>query len=196
MRNEVLAANFALVMKGMPTLDELDERFAEGASSAQAAYALAYRAVEDLAALDQDRGLTRLFAHWRETRSLDRAVRAAFGITLATFEHDWQQRTRRRYGALALFSDLAIAGLLMVLIVTPLYLARRRRQRQRMAALVAAEAAAAQAERMEQERILDALLGREPASRDDGAPRSGASGERGSTAGPPVPDAEEPERGS
>ena len=154
MRNEVLAANFALALRGMPTLDELDDRFTQGATSAQAAYALAYRAVDDLASIDTLRGLTLLFQHWKETRSLDKAMRAAFGMTLASFEHDWQQRTRRRYGGLALFSDLTVATILLLLIVTPLYLARRRRDRDRMAALVAADAVFSP----EETGTLDALL--------------------------------------
>jgi hypothetical protein len=141
-RNEVLAANFALALRGMPSFDELDVRFGEGATSAQAAYALAYRAVDDLASIDASRGLALLFANWKRTGSLDQAMRAAYGVTLASFEHDWQQRTRRRYGGLAIFSDLTLASVLVLLIITPLYLARRRRDRRRMAALVAADVAA------------------------------------------------------
>jgi hypothetical protein len=141
-RNEVLATNFALALRGMPTFDELDDRFTEGATSAQAAYALAYRAVDDMASLDPSHGLTLLFEHWKASGTLDRAVRAAYGMTLLTFERDWQQRTRRRYGGLALFSDLTLASVIVLLIITPLYLARRRRDRRRMAALVAADVAA------------------------------------------------------
>jgi peptidase MA superfamily protein len=141
-RNEVLATNFALALRGMPDFDELDDRFTQGATSAEAAYALAYRAVDDLASIDRANGLSRLLQDWKQTGSLDRAMRAAFGMTLSSFEHDWQQRTRRRYGGLALFSDLTLATVILLLIITPLYLARRRRDRQRMAALVAADAVA------------------------------------------------------
>ena len=155
-RNEVLATNFALALRGMPTFDELDDRFTQGATSAQAAYALAYRAVDDMASIDPSHGLALLFEHWRETGSLDRAVRAAYGMTLVTFEREWQQRTRRRYGGLALFSDLTLASVIVLVIITPLYLARRRRDRRRMAALVAADAAA---ERMAVDPI-EELLGK------------------------------------
>src|SRR4051794_8386300 len=75
-RNEVLATNFALALRGMPTFDELDDRFTEGAASAQAAYALAYRAVDDIASIDQVHGLSLFFQHWKESGSLDRAMRA------------------------------------------------------------------------------------------------------------------------
>jgi hypothetical protein len=77
-------------------------------------------------------------------------------MTLVTFEREWQQRTRRRYGGLALFSDLTLASVLVLLIITPLYLARRRRDRRRMAALVAADVAA---ERLAVDPI-DELLGK------------------------------------
>jgi len=154
MRNEVLAANFALALRGMPTFDELDDRFTEGVTSAQAAYALAYRAVDDLASIDTGRGLTLLLQYWKETGSLDKAMRAAFGVTLSSFEQEWRQRTRRHYGALALFGDLTFSSIVVLLIITPLYLARRRRDRQRMAALVAADTAA----EAESAGVLDALL--------------------------------------
>jgi len=140
-RNEVLAANYALALRGMPTFDELDDRFGEGATSAQAAYALAYRAVDDIASIDPSHGLAVLLRNWKQTGNLDRAMRATYGITLSAFEREWRERTRRRYGGLALFSDLTLATVVVLLIITPLYLARRRRDRRRMAALVAADAA-------------------------------------------------------
>jgi hypothetical protein len=174
-RNEVLATNYALALRGMPTFDELDDRFTEGATSAQAAYALAYRAVDDIAAIDPAHGLSHFFQHWKETGSLDRAMRAAYGTTLVAFEHEWQNRTRRRYGGLALFSDLTLASVVVLLIVTPLYLARRRRDRRRMAVLVAADVAAEAAAAREREAILDALLAPgsempDQPSNDDGSP--------------------------
>ena len=153
-RNEVLATNFALAIRGMPSLDELEDRFTEGTTSAQAAYALAYRAVDDMAQIDPQHGLTLLFRDWKTTGSLDRAVRSAYGMTLVAFERDWQKRTRQRYGALALFSDLTVATLVVLLVVTPLYLARRRRDRRRLAAMVEADAVAAQNDR----NVLDELL--------------------------------------
>jgi hypothetical protein len=155
MRNDALAANFALAIRGMPTFDELDDQFTQGATAAQAAYALAYRAVDDMASIDPRHGLALLLQYWKATGSLDRAMREAFGTTLIAFEHDWQTRTRRRYGGLALFSDLTLATIIVLFIVTPLYLARRRRDRLRMAALLEADAQQARSD----EEVLDALLG-------------------------------------
>jgi hypothetical protein len=146
-REDVLATNFGLAWRGMPTLEELDERFEHGATSAQEAYALAYRAVADLAELGGDKGLAPLFARWKEQGSLEKAVRLTYGITLTGFEERWQSRTKRRYGALALFSNLAVGGVLVSLVLLPLYLARRRRDKARLAAMVAADARAEAAAR-------------------------------------------------
>jgi hypothetical protein len=141
-REDVLATNLGLAWRGMPTLDGLDERFEGGSTSAQEAYALAYRAVADLAELGGEQGLAPLFARWKEQGSLEKAVRLSYGITLTEFEERWQGRTRRRYGALALVSNLALAGILVTLLVLPLYLARRRRDRARLEAMKAADARA------------------------------------------------------
>ena len=172
-RNDVLAANFALALRGMPSFDELDAQFGEGATSAQAAYALAYRAVDDMASIDPSRGLTLLFQNWKQTGSLDRALRQSYGATLASFERDWQQRTRRRYGGLALFSDLTVASLVCLVLIAPLYIARRRRDRRRMAALVAADRIA---ESSAQPASIDEFLGESseaPRPEDGGTDDSG-----------------------
>jgi len=154
-RDDALAANVALALKGTPTLDELDAEFNAGSTTAQNAYALAYRAVVELASLDTAAGLARFLSAWKETGSMDRACRATFGITLVGFEQRWQQRTRRRYGALALIGDFAIGGLVLLVIVFPLYVAKRQRNRQRLAALLAADEAA---ERAARRSAIEALL--------------------------------------
>ena len=138
-REDVVAANLGLAWRGMPTLDELEREFEGGTTRADEAYALAYRAVTDLADLGGPQGLTPLFANWKRTRSLDGAVRRTYGITLTEFERRWRDRTRRRYGGLALTGSLALAGLILAFIVLPLYLARRRRDRRRMVAMLAAD---------------------------------------------------------
>jgi len=154
-RDDALAANVALALKGTPTLDELDAEFNAGSTTAQNAYALAYRAVVELASLDTAAGLARFLSAWKDTGSMDRAFRATFGITLVGFEQRWQQRTRRRYGALALIGDFAIGGLVLLVIVFPLYVAKRQRNRQRLAALLAADEAA---ERAARRNAIEALL--------------------------------------
>ncbi|HSY80582.1 MAG TPA: hypothetical protein VK807_02420, partial [Gemmatimonadaceae bacterium] len=154
-RDDALAANVALAFRGTPTLAQVDSGLTGTALEADASYALAYRAVADLAARDPQRGLALLFADWRDTGSLERAVRRAYGVTIEGFETDWRSRVRRRYGVLALVTDISVASLLLLVFLTPLYIARRRRDRERMAALRAAEQAAEERERRE---AIDALL--------------------------------------
>lgn len=154
-REDVLTTNLALALRGMPSLEVLEAAFAGSAARADAAYALAHRAVAELAALDPARGLTLFFEYWRETRALDPAIRRAFGLTQDAFEKHWRDRTRRRYGALAIFADLTLGALVLVFLVTPLYVLRRRRNQRRLAAMAHAEA---EQERRDRESAIEALL--------------------------------------
>jgi hypothetical protein len=159
-RDAILGANLALLFRGMPSLDSLDAGFRGGSLRAEGSYALAYRAVVELAAQDRERGLTLFFPYWKETRQFDAAVRRAYGITQVQFESIWQSRTRRRYGGLALFADLSVAAVMMLFFVMPFYVIRRRRDRLRMAALVRADQ---EAERREAVSAIEALLRSIPA---------------------------------
>ena len=170
-RDEALTTVLALVLRGVPPLDSLDSYFRAGSGRAEQGYALAHRAVAELAALDPERGLTLFLAYWRETGSLDQAVRRAYGLTLADFEKHWQRRTRRRYGGLALVTDLSLGGAAIGALLLPVYLARRRRDRRRMAQLVAADRADAQAER---ETVLGPFL-----APDEGGDEGGRGGPKG-----------------
>ncbi|MEW5918111.1 MAG: hypothetical protein AB1762_17040 [Gemmatimonadota bacterium] len=164
-RDDVLATQVALALRGVPTLEGIDSAFYGGASRAQYAYSLAHRAVADLAALDPQRGLTLLFAEWRARGSLDPAVRHSYGITLGAYEAMWRSRTRRRYGALSLVTDLTLAAGLLLAVVAPLYVARRRRDQKRLATMRQRDA---ELEQRERESAIDALLG--SIDKNDGAP--------------------------
>jgi hypothetical protein len=154
-REEILSTNLALVMRGVPSLEVLEGAFAGGAGRAGAAYALAHRAVVELAVLDPDRGLTLFFGHWRREREFGLAVRRAFGITEGAFEQRWRDRTKRRYGALALFADLTLGALVLLVLMTPLYVSRRRRDRERLEAMRRKEQ---EKERRERDEAIEALL--------------------------------------
>jgi hypothetical protein len=176
-RDEALLTNVALALGGMPSLDSLEAGFYGGARSAEQSYALAYRAVAELAELDAERGLALFFRQWKESGSFDRALRRSFGMTAEAFEKHWQSRTRRRYGALALVTNLSIATGLLSLALAPFYVARRRRDRERMAALRAADAAADRADRESAMAALLALTaGGEGGGHDGDPPRAGADG--------------------
>ncbi|MEX2152211.1 MAG: hypothetical protein WD825_02680, partial [Gemmatimonadaceae bacterium] len=155
-REEILATNLALALRGMPSLEELEQSFGRGASAAQSAYALAYRAVAELAQSDRQRGLSLFLAQWRATKSFERALRLAYGMTSADFEKRWNERTRSQYGLLALASNLTVAGLLLLFVLAPLYVARRRRDRRRLERMRQQDAAAESAARQSG---LDELLG-------------------------------------
>ena len=198
-REQTLATNVALVVRGMPTLDELEESFHHGAGQAEQAYALAYRAVAELAALDRERGLSLFFAYWKEEGRFDTAVRRAYGITAAAFEQHWRARTRRAYGMLALVADFTLATAFLSALLLPLWIARRRRDRRRMAALVAADREAER--RAREQSALDLLLGAPPAAPDapdaPDAAAASAPGEPPPRAPVPGPEREpegEPER--
>ncbi len=154
-RDEYLATSLALVVRRGRSLEAVDSGFAAGALSAEASYALAYRAVAEMAALDREHGLSLLFQYWQATPRLDAAMRQAYGITLDGFEKRWQQRTGLRYGALAIAADLTLATLVLLALLGPLWWMRRRRDRQRLATMRAADAAA---EARERASAIDAML--------------------------------------
>lgn len=155
-REDALAANVALALRGAPTLDELELSFNGGSSAAQSAYALSYRAVADLASLDPKRGLTLFFRYWEGGASMDVAIRRAFGLTLDGFEKQYQSRTRRRYGALAVAADLSLVLFVVSVLMLPFFMARRVRDRKRLRVMLAADAAA---ERAAQASAIAFLLG-------------------------------------
>ncbi len=154
-RDEVLATNLALLIRGMPRLDELDEGFAHGETRAQQSYALSERAVAEIAGLDPARGLSLFFSYWKESGSFDQALRRAYGVTEATLEERWRTSTRRRFGALALVADVWVGALLLLLVLGPLWTIRRQRDRERLEVMRAADEAL---ERRERDSALEALL--------------------------------------
>jgi hypothetical protein len=148
-REEALAANVALALRGVPTLAQVDSGLTGTLGNAEVSYALAYRAVADLAEMDRRRGLSLFFTYWRAGGSLDQAVRRAYGEPLETFESSWRAQVRRRYGGLALVSDLSLATLVLLVLLAPLYVIRRRRDRARLAVLRAADEAAERQARLD-----------------------------------------------
>ncbi len=162
-REEALATSVGLAVHGVPSLEELELLFYRGAADAELAYALAHRAVADLMALDAQRGLALFFTDWKASGSFEQGVRGAFGLTASGFERQWQQRTKRRYGALALLANLSVVFVVFSVVLGPFLWQRRRRDRDRLAALRAAEAAQEEAQRRS---VLAAMLAVEAATID------------------------------
>jgi hypothetical protein len=171
-REESLASNIVLAFRGVPTFAGLDSMIAGGSARAEQGYALAHRAVADLAALDPRRGLSQFFAHFRDTRQVDAAMRRAWGVTYDGFEAEWRRSVRRRYGLLAVVANVGFASLVLFLVVAPFWIARRRRDRARLAAMVAADALA---ERRDRESALAALIGEVPTKPLQGGEQSGGN---------------------
>ena len=144
-RDAVLTTSIGLVLHGVPSLDSLDAEFQGGESRADAAYALSYRAVSELASLDRQRGLALFFQYWRQTQSLDVAIRRAYGLTEDAFEAQWRDNIMRRYGALAVLANMTLVLGLLGIMIVPLWVMRRRRDQRRMEELRLADAAAERA---------------------------------------------------
>lgn len=154
-RDQVIATNLALALRGVPSLAALDSGFYSGAQRADASYALAHRAVAELAAMDPHNGLARFLSYWKDSGDFEIALRRAYGMTTSSFEARWRSATRRRYGVIAFFADASMAAAVIVFFIGPFYLIRRRRDRRRLRAMLAADA---EAERRERESALELLL--------------------------------------
>lgn len=155
-RDEVLVTSVGLVWRGLPTLAGLDSGFYAGAERAQRSYALAYRAVAELDALDPQRGLALLFGHWQREGTFERALRRAHGMSSADFEAHWKRRVRRQFGVLALAADLTVLTLVLTVLLGPMWWQRRQKLRRRLEAMREADRRQEEAERAS---ALAALLG-------------------------------------
>ncbi len=154
-RQVAFETSTGMVWRTLPTTAELNDGFQGGSSRAEWSYALAHRVVDELSLLDTQHGLTNLLAYWKESGALEPSIRRAFGMTGEQFEKHWRQQTRRRYGALALATDISAVLGFFALLIGPLYWMRRRRDRRRLDAMRAVDLAQ---ERAFRESILDELL--------------------------------------
>jgi hypothetical protein len=161
-REQAFETSLALVWRGLPGVDSLDAGFLGGGTQATWHYALAHRAVAELLAIDGERGLGNLVRYWASGASFEQALRRAYGMTAQAFDDHWHRRTRQRYGALALVTNVSLAVGGFSLLLGPLVVARRRRDRARLEAMRAHEAAQ---ERAARDSALDALLADPPADR-------------------------------
>jgi hypothetical protein len=165
-RDEVIATSLGLVWRGIPSLAGLDSGFYAGAERAQRSYALAHRAVAELASLSPGRGLGLLFEYWRAEGSFERALRRAHGLSSLDFEKHWRSRVRRQYGALALAADLSVLSIFLTVLLGPMWWQRRKRILRKLERMREADAAQ---ELREREGALAALLGEvvsDPADED------------------------------
>ena len=163
-REQAFEASLALVWRTLPSIDSLDAGFYAGANQASWSYAVAHRVVSELASLDRERGLSNFFRYWKESASFEVAMRQAFGITGQQFDAHWKRQTRRRYGALALVTNVSVFVGIIVVLFGPLVIRRRRRDRQRLEAMRAQEAAQEAAARAS---VIEAMLRLQPTPPDN-----------------------------
>lgn len=146
-REQAFETSFALVWRTLPSYEELDDGFYAGSARAGWSYALAHRVVSELAGLGGEPGLANFFRYWKESASFEVALRQAYGMTGEQFDRHWQRQTRRRYGVLALVTNVSLFVGVLVVLFGPLFVMRRRRDRRRLQAMRDAEAAQERAAR-------------------------------------------------
>jgi hypothetical protein len=129
---------FAIMMGRLPSLQSLDLDFRRGSLQADHAYLLSYTAVEYLYRLGGPNGFTRLLERWRETSSLDRAVRRTYGLTLSQVEKMWRRDVSRRFGWLLVLTQTAVYWTSLTILLLVMGYWKRQRTRRKLMALEAA----------------------------------------------------------
>lgn len=130
----VLELNLAVARGALPGFRALDGSLRATETSADAAYALAFSAVAELARRNPTGTLTPFLERLAAGEDFDAAVLATTGLTADRFEEAWQRGVRRRYG-LATWLLAGGGWLLVAIAVLGLVHLRRRADRPRRRAL-------------------------------------------------------------
>ncbi len=121
----VLELNLAVARGALPDFRALDGALRASETSADAAYALAYSAVSELARRNPTATLNPLMERLAAGEDFGAAVLATTGLTVDRFEEAWQRSIRRRYGLATWL--LAGGGWLLVAIAVLVLVHLRRR---------------------------------------------------------------------
>ena len=122
-----------------PPLDSLTLSWPADRASAQVAYLLSATALHYLVEGSGTRGLELFLERWRESGSFEDSFRRTYGITTGTFERQWLEHVKRRYGFVLILGQSVVFWLLLGVGLLVLFRIRRRRDRERMARLRAEE---------------------------------------------------------
>ena len=130
----VLELNLAVARGALPGFRTLDGALRASETTADAAYALAYSAVSELARRNPSGTLAPLLERLAGGQDFDSAVLATTGLTVDRYEEAWQRSIRHRYGLVTWL--LAGGGWLLVAVaVLGIVHLRRRADRPRRQAL-------------------------------------------------------------
>ncbi|HEX2189653.1 MAG TPA: hypothetical protein VHG51_12175 [Longimicrobiaceae bacterium] len=129
----------AFLMGRAPPLDSLELGWPAGEGDARLAYLLSATAVRHLAERAGPEGFEVLVRAWKREGSLDRAMRAAHGLTMGQFEDEWARGVRRRYGWLLLATQTGVFWVFGAGLLVALFALRRRRDRAKLAEMRAEE---------------------------------------------------------
>jgi len=122
----------ALAGGGAPPLDSLSLVWPREQGRAELAYLLSATAVAYLVEGSGVRGLELFLERWREDGDFEEAFRRTFGVTTGTFERQWIQHVKRRYGWLLVLSQTLVSWVLLGFGLLVLFGIRRRRDRERL----------------------------------------------------------------
>ena len=122
-----------------PPLDSLSLSWPRARGEAEIAYLLAASAMEYLVSGSGTRGVEVFLARWRESGDFEESFRATFGITTGTFERQWIEHVKRRYGFLLILGQSTLFWLFLGAALLGLWRIRRKRDRERMERLRATE---------------------------------------------------------
>ena len=124
---------------GAPSLDSLSLTWPREPGEAQLAYLLVATAVAYLVEESGERGLELFLTRWREMGNFEEAFRRTFGITTGTFERQWLEHVKRRFGWVLVLSQSFVFWVLLGGVLLVLFRVRKKRDRERMARLRATE---------------------------------------------------------
>ena len=138
-RNSAWRLRLSLAGGGAPPLDSISLSWPRERGEAELAYLLAATAVSYLVEGSGERGLELFLARWREMGSFEEAFRRTFGITTGTFERQWLEHVKRRFGWVLVLSQSFVFWVLLGMALLVLFRIRKKRDRERMAQLRATE---------------------------------------------------------
>jgi hypothetical protein len=96
-RMDAFRLSWIVLRRDLPTFHELDGSLRANATTAEKAYTLAMSAVLELGRRNPAGTLDNLLTRLTEGEGFESAIEGSTGLSLGTFESDWQRSIKRRY---------------------------------------------------------------------------------------------------